>query len=231
MSDQQQVECAICMDDIDFNQNNFIKTECNHCFHTSCLMKNVAHNGFACPYCRTEMAEAVEDSDDEDYDREEDEQEELYDDYALRGLRFFTNNLDGVEHNNEDELEEQEDEENAVEEVVVIAKPDAAYIAEKLVEQGISMEQVIKVLLRDHEEYDAEEIEFDEVDEYIWARMRTIISNYQAVPNPAVPNTAVPNPAVPDPAPVSATISEIDHDAQPKIHPNITVRRHMMTHI
>ena len=221
MSDQQQVECAICMDDIDFNQNNFIKTECNHCFHTSCLMRNIAHNGFACPYCRTEMAEAVEESDDGSTIPEE--EEELYDDYALRGLRFFTDNLDGVEHDHEDELEEQEDEENAV--VEVIEKPDAAFVAQNLAAQGITMEQLVKILLRDHEEYDAEELEFEQVDEDIWGRIRTIVSNYQ----PPIPQP--PGQQLPVPTPISAPQLEIDNEAQPKLHPNITVRRQMMTHI
>ena len=223
MSQNEQVECAICMDDIDFNQNNFIKTECNHCFHASCLMRNVAHNGFGCPYCRSEMAEAVAGSDDGSTIPEEEEEGELYDDYALRGLRFFTDNLEGVDHDNEDLLEEQEDEENALDEV--IEKPDAAFVAQQLIEQGITMEHLVKILLINHDEYDDEELEFEAVDEDIWGRMRTIISNYQ----PPIPQPPVNQPPVP--APASAPHLEIDNDAQPKLHPNITVRRQMMTHI
>lgn len=52
-------ECPICMDAIDPNKNR-VTTECGHTFHCSCLMTNVSHNGFACPYCRTAMAEEVE---------------------------------------------------------------------------------------------------------------------------------------------------------------------------
>ena len=36
------VECPICMDQIEGDRNKVV-TECGHCFHTSCLMKNVAH--------------------------------------------------------------------------------------------------------------------------------------------------------------------------------------------
>ena len=223
MSQPEHVECAICMDDINFNQNNFIKTECNHCFHTSCLMRNIAHNGFACPYCRSEMTEAVEESDDGNTIPEEEEEVELYDDYALRGLRFFTDNLEGVEHDREDELEEQEDEENAEEEQVV--KPDAAFVAQNLAAQGITMEHLVKILLRDHEEYDAEEDEIEQVDEDIWGRIRIIVSNYQ----PPVPQP--PGNQQPVPSTVLAPELEIDNEAQPKLHPNITVRRQMMTHI
>ena len=155
MSQNNNKECPICMDDIDFN-NNCITTECGHSFHASCLMRNVAHNGFGCPYCRTELAEAVEDSDSE-Y-TEEDEEEEIFDDFALRGLRFFTNNLDGNEHDQEDISEEEEDmEEPAEAEVEPVVKPSAAFIAQKLVDQGVTMEYLVKALLKDHDEYDAEE--------------------------------------------------------------------------
>ena len=71
------VECPICMDQIE-GEKNKVTTECGHCFHTSCLMKNVVHNGFGCPYCRDAMAdEPADNNSDEEYDEfsvdEEDE--------------------------------------------------------------------------------------------------------------------------------------------------------------
>ena len=60
-------ECPICMDDICLNVN-CVTTECGHQFHTSCLMQNVAHNGFGCPYCRNTLAEYVKDEEDTDYE-------------------------------------------------------------------------------------------------------------------------------------------------------------------
>jgi len=36
---------------------NCVTTKCNHSFHSSCLMQNVAINGFTCPCCRAIMAE------------------------------------------------------------------------------------------------------------------------------------------------------------------------------
>ena len=212
---QTQVECAICMDDIHFNESNFIKTECGHCFHASCLMRNVAHNGFGCPYCRSAMAEVVADSDDEDESTAI--EEDIYDDYALRGLRFFINNLEGNQHDREDELEEREDEEEGEEEQeeeVEIVKPDASFITQKLVEQGVTMESLLKILLLQHEEYEAEEVEFELVDEDVWSKMRTIISNYQPVIN--------------EPVVIQTLPESVDNEAQPKLHHNITVRRPMM---
>ena len=99
----ENVDCPICMDVIEGN-NNRVTTECGHCFHTSCLMTSVAHNGFGCPYCRSKMAEEQEQEEESEYgsEYEEENEEEEYHDYALRGLRFFTNNLNGEQHDEED---------------------------------------------------------------------------------------------------------------------------------
>lgn len=56
-------ECPICLDYID-NNNDKIRTKCNHEFHSSCFLANVAHNGFNCPCCREKLAE-IPDTDDE----------------------------------------------------------------------------------------------------------------------------------------------------------------------
>ena len=47
-------DCPICMDAIDMVKN-CSTTECGHCFHTSCLMRNAQLNGTKCPYCRTSI--------------------------------------------------------------------------------------------------------------------------------------------------------------------------------
>ena len=105
------IECPICMDTIESTTRNCVATECGHCFHTNCLMTSVAHNGFGCPYCRTEMAKEVAEDEESEYDDEEDEYEdEQYDDYALRGMRFFNNIVNGEEHDQADLDEEDLDE-------------------------------------------------------------------------------------------------------------------------
>jgi len=209
------IECPICMDDIDVTKN-CVTTECGHCFHSSCLMRNVAHNGFGCPYCRTTMAEEPEE--DESVWSEISDEEEMFDDFALRGFRFFMNNVQGDEHDHEDELEEQEDMEDiAEEEQAVDAKPTVAFIAQKLVEQGITMEHLLKVLLRDHEEYDAEDEEFERVDDDVFGKIRIIVSNYE--PEPQAEEVV---------APAEPEHQLIDDSAQPKRYANVTVRRPMM---
>ena len=202
-----QAECPICMDSVEFVKN-CVTTECGHCFHASCLMKSVAHNGFGCPYCRTAMAEEVEDEASSEWS-EVTSEEEMFDDFALRGFRFFMNNIEGVEHDHEDALEEQEDMEEEEESLVTEnAKPTPAFIAQKLVEQGVTMEHLLKVLLRDHDEYESNDTDFERADDEIFGKLRVIISNYQ-------PQQQVEQPV---------------RSSQPNQYANITVRR-QMTHI
>ena len=72
-----QTECPICMEEIVLTKN-CVTTECGHCFHTNCLMTSVAHNGFACPYCRAAMAQTVNDDDDEYADDDDDDSEGIF---------------------------------------------------------------------------------------------------------------------------------------------------------
>ena len=64
-------ECPICLEEI-VGLKNRVTTDCGHTFHCRCLFNNAAHNGFGCPFCRAELADAVEDSDDDEYDSDED---------------------------------------------------------------------------------------------------------------------------------------------------------------
>ena len=59
-------DCPICFESINFKGNNFVKTECGHEFHSSCLMMSALHElrsnsggitGFKCPYCRQLMCQ------------------------------------------------------------------------------------------------------------------------------------------------------------------------------
>lgn len=170
-------ECAICMDNID-SVTNCVITECRHHFHASCLMTNVAHNGFACPYCRTSMAVVPHDDDESSIpslDSVETDEEDTYSEYALRGLRLFNNNLDGEAHDTEDIDDE------VAAEIAEAENPSAAFITEKLVEQNVTMEDLVKCLLLEHNEYDDEEteIELTRVDDDIYDKFSEIIKNYK----------------------------------------------------
>lgn len=227
-------DCPICMDAIDINKN-CVTTECGHCFHASCLMTNVSRNGFGCPYCRTAMAQEPEDDSEDDETVSESEwsdasNEELYDEYALRGLRFMTNNLEGIDHDILDLHDEREDEEERErEENTENNLPNAAYIAEKLVAQGITMEQLVKSLLVNHEEYENDD-DVDRVESDIFGKMRIIISNYSPEDEPATP---VPRSVEPISAPIPSpfhTVSPSPAIAEPKT-PTINVvgmRQHIL---
>jgi hypothetical protein len=158
---EEEKECAICLEVIGVN-TNFIKTKCGHDFHASCLMENVAHNGFNCPNCRTEMAK---DPNEEDSQHEYDEwsgNNNVADEHALRGMRMLFQRAEGeqVEEDDnpdeEDELEDflSEDEEEDEHDLL----PPAEVIAEKLTEKGVTYLELVRSLISSNDE----EYEFDQ---------------------------------------------------------------------
>ena len=177
MSSEQNMECPICYDDIDVKKN-CITTECGHTFHCKCLLQNAATNGFSCPMCRSTMAEEPELSDDEDdyeeYSDDEDNEYD-YDNNALTSFRMFHQRLSGEDIEEEPQLV-GEDEPQLVEEEV---KPNAAYIAAALVNQGITMEYMVKCLLVEHEEYDQDVEANDRCSNQMFGKFRQIISAYK----------------------------------------------------
>jgi hypothetical protein len=170
------------MDPIEGNKN-CVTTECGHIFHAKCLMTSVAHNGFGCPYCRTAMAEVPEDEEDED-DEDEDYDEyddDAFDDDALRGLRLFTNNLNGEQHDEEDIEEENvylQDDENTEPQEPQVPVPTASFIANKLTQQGVTMEDLVKIMLLNHGEYEHQSEHLERVEGEMFGKMRIIISNF-----------------------------------------------------
>ncbi len=176
-------ECPICMDPIEGDKNKVI-TECGHCFHTNCLMTSVAHNGFGCPYCRTEMAKEVNEEESE-YDDNEEEEEELYDDDILRGFRLFMANIDDEEQDEEDIIQEQYVQQirEAIEEREREHELDNGltpeYVAQRLVLQGVGMLDLVKVMLLGHDEFEHRNEEFDRLDGEMFGKLRTIIANYE----------------------------------------------------
>jgi hypothetical protein len=122
-------ECPICMENIELNKN-CVTTECGHSFHSNCLMKSIAFNGFGCPYCRFEMVEETSESEDEeDEDREDgdEEREDVEDD-------------DGEDE--EDEDYEGEDDENENQ-----ALPSFELIQKKFIDKGITYESLVKTIM------------------------------------------------------------------------------------
>lgn len=214
-------ECPICMDPIE-GIKNCVTTECGHAFHASCLMTSVAHNGFGCPYCRTAMANVPDEDDESVYESDdEEEEEEMFSDYALLGFRLFQSNIVGDELNpddveEEESYEEEEDLEDEEEEHI----PSSHFVTQKLLEQGYSMDDLVKSILGGcHEEYQNND-EFNRVDDELFGKMRIIISNYS--PEQQVVNSVV-NPV--------QQVLELDHSAQPKTALRPPILSRIMMHV
>jgi hypothetical protein len=100
----------------------------------------------------------------------------MFQDYALRGFRFFMNNIEGIEHEDED-ISLEESNSNIVQQVYI--KPSTEIVTQKLIDEGITMEDLVKVLLREHSEYDSDEDSFEVIDDIIYDKLCGIISNYK----------------------------------------------------
>lgn len=165
-------ECPICMDMIDVSKN-CVTTECGHQFHTSCLMKNVAFNGFECPYCRTVMAENDEEDSDEDddqyeeddYDDAEDEDDDVEEPPLLRWI--IDDDADEIDENyplsNEDPI------------------PSFDLILKTLIEKNVSYEDLVKCTLFGHLafSYTEHNPEINRLNELINNEIYDIIINYK----------------------------------------------------
>ncbi len=218
-----QIDCPICMDCIETTTKNCVTTECGHCFHASCLMQSVAHNGFGCPYCRTAMAEVPAESDDE-YDDNYNDDTTVFEEDALTSFRMFHQRINGEEVEEEDEDNDWDtvngDEEDEQEQEVQRA-PDAAYVAQKLVERGITFEDLVKNILFE-EDFDNDDFEsyanYERRASEVYGQFRAIITRYrpstsvvQSEPPVTVTTTQVVT------TPVAKQIIAIDFDAQPKM--------------
>ena len=161
-------DCVICMDPILSKESNFIKTECGHEFHTSCLMQNIAHNGqncLHCPYCRTVMATKPVTYESYDYDFSEevtvsssDDAAEgtMHEDDILRGMRLFFQRVEDEESMMVEDEEQQSqdilDEEEIILEQTNLARrqlllPPLQTMVEYLTERGITYMDLLKCVL------------------------------------------------------------------------------------
>ena len=137
-----QIDCPICMECIDMTKN-CLTTECGHCFHTTCLLQNVAHNGFTCPYCRSLMVKIVVPEEDQE-DQEEEEEEEQDEDQE-------------EEEQDEDQEAHQEERREHEREVPDRELPTILQIRDTLPRWGITYNDLVSSLLSAHREYKTRE--------------------------------------------------------------------------
>ena len=172
-----ECECPICMDEISGNCNRVV-TECGHIFHCSCLMQNTAHNGFGCPYCRTIMAEEPK----EEYEEDEDDystEESLINEDTFASFRMFHQRINGeeVEEEPDDEwIDDEEDEEEEPDDEM----PSATYVAQKLVERGLTIVDLVKdILFQEHSRVTTQYNDYELRSCEVYGNFRAIISQYR----------------------------------------------------
>lgn len=166
------IECPICMENIEHDQG-FMKTDCGHSFHSCCIMRNIAQNGFSCPCCRTVMMETSNDRDYEDgYNGSENGQH-----YEYQTTRVVSPEQD-----------------NSIE------TPTPAYVADRLIDQGVSYQDLVNIMLLQHNEYDVGDfvMNCERLDDDIFGKIRIIVSNYETNMNtdispPICPEIGEPN--------------------------------------
>jgi hypothetical protein len=160
-------------------------------------MQNAICNGFGCPYCRTEMAKELKPEEDDDEDEEEDDEDEdeeedsiIYDaheqDNALTSFRMFNQRLDGEEVEEEvEELEEEfvedaSDYSNRHDAARRMVTPSSSYVAQKLMERGITYEDLVKnTLFQEHSSWDLYYTEHERKSQEVYGQFKAIIHRYQ----------------------------------------------------
>ena len=171
---QEPIVCPICMDDIIPNTKNFTNTECGHCFHASCLMTNIRHNGFGCPYCREEMVEEHNEYPDDQSEISYITQDEveLYDDTALTNMRILFQQVEGEEVEPETEPQEQEQEQEEEEPI-----PHIDTIMRKLIGCGVTYKDLVRSAILEHDEYQDDDDNNISADK-IFSVIRILVSNF-----------------------------------------------------
>jgi len=130
------------------------------------------------------MAQEVNEEE-SDYGDDDEEEDELYDDDVLRGFRLFMANIEDEEQEEDDVIQEQYEQQ-----LVEVAEErereheldngiTPEYLVQKLTEQGVSMLDMVKIMLLGHDEFDHRNEEFDRADGEMYGKFRVIISNYE----------------------------------------------------
>ena len=184
--------CPICLMDLRVenkkNSNNMVTTECGHTFHTNCLMSSVAHGGFKCPCCRAVMVDVPEEDETDvetDSEWEWSSDIEISDNYSLQSMRWMYQREAGEELEAEDAEEEYQ-------------IPSVDYITVALTNQGVTMNDLVKCILMEHEEYEDDQ-DIDEMNDILFGKIRMIVSNYPNVVEMAPVPVPVPTP---EPTPI-----------------------------
>jgi hypothetical protein len=166
MNSTLELECPICLDNIEYSKNCII-TECKHTFHASCLIKSIVNDNFDCPCCRYELAELPEPDEDDDDEYEDDADDDEYDEdeedaeaYILNGMRMLFQRAEGIE------IERQEGDPVDI---------PLKYFVDNLLIQNYTFEDMVKILADDA----CYKFELDSKSEQLIETMDQLMNNYK----------------------------------------------------
>jgi hypothetical protein len=123
--------------------------------------------------------ESTSEDDSEAYEQGFYRDEEEEENYSLRGMRwlFQRANEEPITNDEEDDDDDESEEEEAEEESV--PKPSVQFLTQKLIRQGVTMEQLVKTLLLQHDEYYDHDEEFEHVSDQLFGKIRIVLSNFK----------------------------------------------------
>lgn len=150
-----------------------------------------------------------------------DEEATVFDDDALTSFRMFHQRLNGEEVEEEAEEWESVIDEDEDEDDELPAEPDAAYVAQKLAERGITFEDLVKnIMFQEHSNYGNLYSDYERRSSEVYGQFRAVITQYR----PSEPEIVEPTPAATTPAPtpepeepIATRSVEVDFEAQPKL--------------
>jgi hypothetical protein len=151
------------------------------------------------------MADESDETDESDDEYEEEIIE--FDENVLTSFRMFHQQINGEEPEQEPVVEVEE-----VEVEVEEVKPDATYVSQKLMERGITFEDLIKNIL--YQEHNNDEYELRSAE--VYGQFKAVISQFNRRPPPLIPI----------PIPISTILSSLSippipsSNSSPPVPPN-----------
>jgi hypothetical protein len=94
---------------------------------------------------------------------------------------MFHQRLSGEEVEEDEDDDSEDSDSDGDEEDPPVARPSSAYITKKLTDQGVSMEDLVKIMMGDHGEYDdfQDSPQICRLEGEIFGKFRIIISNFK----------------------------------------------------
>jgi hypothetical protein len=172
-----EYDCSICFEKIENTINKCI-TECNHTFHTNCLLKALSFTGFHCPICR------------KTFDNNTNTnlvQTHTLTNYNIVGYdeAYYSDSDTNLSDDNEQyefissEVYDSNSSVNIQLQNSSRFVPSIHYITQKLVNQSYPLENFICLALMEHDEYSDEQSNFVSSNADLYNTIKDIINEYR----------------------------------------------------